>query len=223
MNDIAIITCVTGNHDYQFKQPYIDRNVDYIYFTDGLSEPISKNWRVELLPDMGDLDNRRKAKLPKLSPHSLELLNKYNYVLWIDGSMQIKSKSFVSDMMNFLGDGSILLSPHFDGRDCGYSEASIRIEKYKNEPLDEQVEFYRSEGFPPHFGLYECGVMLRNMSKPLVKEFGEIWYQQNIDYSYNDQVSCGYSLWKSGLTPTVLPKSWREFNWINISSHRSDL
>jgi len=39
-------------------------------------------------------------------------------------------------------------SPHFDGRHCAYGEATIRPPKYANEPLDEQVAFYQSEGFP---------------------------------------------------------------------------
>jgi hypothetical protein len=36
--------------------------------------------------------------------------------------------------------------------------------KYANEPLDEQCDFYRSEGFPEQYGLYECGVSARDLT-----------------------------------------------------------
>ena len=93
-------------------------------------------------------------------------------MIWIDGDMGIVSKVFVLEIMSYMKNGFVV-SPHFDGRHCAYGEATIRPPKYANEPLDEQVAFYVSEGFPTEFGLYECGVSVRDLTNPKVKEYQE--------------------------------------------------
>src|SRR5438445_8639 len=157
----VIYTAVTGGHDHQTSHAYTP-GVDYIYFTDGHSSPPSKVWTVvQLHNDLG-LDDRRLAKIPKVYPHYFQELRRYKYAIWIDGSMEILNRRFPKEILNYLDNGFVI-SPHFDGRDCAYGEATIRPPKYANEPLDEQVEHYREEGFPEHFGLYECGVNARDM------------------------------------------------------------
>ena len=213
----VICTAVTGGYDYQIPSISIE-GVDYIYFTDGNSPfQIQEPWYVHLLDDE-HLDNRRRSKRPKLNPHSIPTLANYKYLIWVDGDMGIYNPNFVEDMFSFMKNGFVV-SPHFDNRHCAYGEATIRPPKYAKEPLDEQVAFYRQEGFPENFGLYECGVSLRDMTNPKVKELGELWHQQNLDWSYQDQVSLPYCLWKTGFIPDVLPMSWRDMDWIYISAH----
>ena len=222
LNEIAVVTAVAGNYDHAGSHSSYRDDVDYLYFTDGKSKPLDgKRWQVHSLPK-GVTDIPRKlAKLPKLNPHSLDALGSYNYVIWIDGSMQIKSATFVEEILSYLDNG-LVLSPHFDGRDCGYGEATIRPPKYASEPLDEQCAAYREAGFPERFGLWECGVQARDMSKEDVRELGEVWMQEVLDWSTQDQVSCGYSLWKTGFTPDVLEKSWRDFGWLHLNAHKRE-
>lgn len=217
MNDTAVVTCITGGFDSVVEQPDLD--VDYIFYTDGSVMPDKDScWQAMNLPE-SNLDPRRRAKQPKLHPHSFSELTEYNYVIWIDGSMHIKSSKFVEEIKSYLKNG-LVLSPHMDDRHCGYGEATIRVGKYANEPLQEQCEFYLSEGFPYDYGLYEAGVQARDMTTPGLSDFGECWLQQNLDWSYNDQVSCGYALWKTNFTPDVLPRSWRKFDWLSMNLHR---
>lgn len=223
MNKIAVVTAVTGDYDHIGEQNLNCPEVDYIFFTDGTSKPLESQWNIELLPTDFSDDPRRLAKLPKIAPHRIPILRNYDYVIWIDGSMQIRNLFFPEEILSYLGESSILLSPHFDNRDCGYGEATIRPPKYAYEPFDEQIEFLESEGFPRNFGLWEAGVQAKNMNIPLVEEFGEVWIQQIMDFSIQDQVSLGYALWKTGLVPTVLPKSWREYDWLYINAHKIDL
>jgi len=215
----VIATAVTGGYDHCLTQNHI-RGADYIYFTDGKNsfDP-PKPWKVEILGDE-HLDSRRRSKRPKLNPHSIPILNNYKYMIWIDGSMSIINMNFVSEILSYMKNGFVV-SPHFDGRHCAYGEATIRPPKYAKEPLDEQVAFYVSDGFPTEYGLYECGVSARDLSNPKVKEVGELWHQQNLTWSYQDQVSFPYCLWKTQFQPDVLPKSWRDMGWLYIAAHKN--
>jgi len=215
----VICTAVTGNYDYSIGSLAID-GVDYLYFTDDIyNDDIPQPWQVRQLYDE-HLDNRRRSKRPKLNPHSVPELNQYKYMIWLDGDMGIINENFVAEIMSYMKNGFVA-SPHFDGRHCAYGEATIRPPKYANEPLDEQVAFYVSEGFPTEYGLYECGVSARDLTNPKVKELGELWHQQNLTWSYQDQVSFPYCLWKTGLEPDVLPRTFRDMDWIYLSSHKN--
>lgn len=216
----VICTAVCGAYEHSIS-PAIVEGVDYIYFTDGKSNfPILKPWKEIILSDE-HLDNRRRSKRPKLNPHSVPELTKYKYMVWIDGSMTITNPRFVSEIMQYMVNGYVA-SPHFDNRHCAYGEATIRPQKYANEPLDEQIEFYRSEGFPEQYGLYECGLSARDMTNLKVKELGELWHAQNLNWSYQDQVSFPYCLWKKNFQPDVLPKSFREYNWVIVNAHKRE-
>lgn len=225
MNDwygnTAVYTSVCGGYDHHGAQLMMD-GVDYFYITDGASDPpLEIGWNIVHAKYSDSLDNRRKAKIPKLNPHSINFLNNYKYLIWIDGDMQIVSRNFVLGILSFLENGMVI-SPHFDQRSCAYGEATIRPPKYAKEPLDEQVSFYRQEGFPENYGLYECGVMARDMSNSVVKKVGEMWLEQNLKWSYQDQVSLPYVLWKTKFQPDILPISFRYMNWIHINAHKSE-
>lgn len=213
----ALVTAVTGGYEHKASSLFID-GVDYIYFSDGQSPfPIEKPWKEIILGDE-NLDNRRRSKRPKLNPHSIDILNNYKYLIWIDGDMEILKPEFIPAILSHLKNGFVI-SPHFDDRHCAYTEATIRPEKYANEPLDKQVEIYRSEGFPEDFGLYECGVSARDMTNEKVKELGRLWHEQNLTLSYQDQVSLPYCLWKTGYIPDILPQTFRNYDWVRINAH----
>jgi hypothetical protein len=216
----VICTAVCGAYEHSISLALVN-GVDYIYFSDGKSNfPIIKPWKEIVLGDE-HLDNRRRSKRPKLNPHSVPELTKYKYMVWIDGSMTIINPNFVSEIMEYMVNGYVA-SPHFDNRHCAYGEATIRPKKYANEPLDAQVEFYRSEGFPEQYGLYECGLSVRDMTNFKVRDLGKLWHAQNLNWSYQDQVSFPYCLWKINFQPDVLPKSFRDYNWVIVNAHKRE-
>lgn len=222
-NNTVVYTCVTNGFDYHGEQVMID-GVDYIYFTDGVDDPPAHfGWDIFHIDValLHDLDPRRRAKIVKVNPFVSETLKPYRYSIWIDGGIQITSESFVPEILEYLDNGMVV-SPHFDGRNCAYGEATIRPPKYVNEPLDAQVSFYRGEGFPEGYGLYECGVMARDMGSSDVQNVSELWLKQNLEWSYQDQVSLPYVFWKYGYEPDVLPKSFRDFNWVHVNAHRKE-
>jgi hypothetical protein len=223
----VICTAVTGGYDYAFGQPHLP-GVDYIFFTDGNSpNPIPSPWKIEILPECDShLDNRRRSKRPKLNPHSIPILNNYKYVIWIDGEMQILNPNFVQEIMSYMDNGFVA-SLHPDaavpnGRYCAYGEATIRPPKYAKEPLDAQCDFYRSEGFPENYGLYACGLSARDMTNEKVKQIGELWHEQNLTWSYQDQVSFPYCLWKYDFQPDILPRTLYDMGWLCLNLHKKE-
>lgn len=223
-NKIVVYTCVTNGYDHVGEHKFAD-DVDYWYFTDReMSFGPESNFVPVMLNEAWvptNLDPRRRAKYPKCWPWFSNILKEYDYAIWIDGSMQILDAEFPHKILEHMTNGWVI-SPHFDGRDCAYGEATIRPPKYANEPLDEQVEHYKKKGFPEHQGLYECGVMARDMKNPKVEEVGRRWLRENLEWSYQDQVSLPYVLWKTGFKPDVLPTSWRDTGWLHVSAHRSE-
>lgn len=217
----AVYTAVAGDYDYGGSNLFQD-GVDYIFFTDQKSSNGHEGWSKVLLPDLNHLHPRRVAKLPKVYPHFFSELLKYKYTIWIDGGMEIVVENFVDQVLSYLENG-MLLSPHFDARDCAYGEATIRPPKYVNEPMDQQVAFYKADGFPENYGLYEGGLIAREMGHTKARELGQMWYIHNLIFSYQDQISLPYCLWKMNYQPSVLPKSFRDFYMVRVNAHKTEL
>jgi hypothetical protein len=218
VNEIAVVTAVAGAYDYPRSDIFVP-DVDFLFFHDEVTE-VAPGWQPRPLP-AHDGGPRRRAKLPKLDPHGITELRSYRYVIWVDGGISITSAAFVPEFLAHLENG-MAVSPHFDGRDCAYGEAMIRPPKYANEPLDEQTAWYHERGLPLSGGLYECGVLARDMAHPAVSELGALWRAQVERWSVQDQVSLPFCLWRLGYQPGVLPHSFRNMGWVTVSAHRRE-
>ncbi len=216
-NNTAIITAVTDDYDHMGGHSYTN-GVDYFFFTDGTSAPVEPQWKIIQLPELKQLNHRRLSKLPKIHPHFFPFLRKYKYVIWIDGDMQITSYMFPEEILSYMNNG-LVISPHFDGRNDAYGEA--RPNKYPGEPVKIQVDYYLEDGFPHEYGLYECGVMARDMTIPGMEKFEKEWLLQNMLFAPQDQLSMPYSLWKTGILYDRLPTTFRDCEWVHINAHKS--
>lgn len=163
-----IYTAICGDYDTVKDQPITVR-----LYTDKDSK----------LPE---LHPRMRAKYFKCNPH--EFLD-CDVSVWIDGSAEILTKDFRKWAIDQLGDGDIALFKH-PIRDCIYEEAKVSIEmpKYSGLPIYEQVEAYRGLGHPEGFGLWACGMLIRRHNKK-VEEFNKNWWNENLKWTYQDQLS----------------------------------
>ncbi|WP_161976088.1 glycosyltransferase domain-containing protein, partial [Brachyspira catarrhinii] len=183
-NRKAIYTCITKRYDNLFVHTYINNDWDYICFTDDkylIDAKIYGNWIIKPLCnyDRGGVnaDNTRKSRWHKLHPH--EVLKDYDYSLWIDGNIDIKT-SYIFECVDKVRSKNIDISapPHFE-KDCIYNEADTIIEvKLDDENIvKEQMKLYREEGFPEHYGLNETNIMYRNHKSDKVISIMEEWWQ----------------------------------------------
>jgi hypothetical protein len=87
------------------------------------------------------------------------------------------------------------------GRDCLYDEAEaiIKSQRETEEIVRLQIERYRSEGFPEHFGLFETNVMFLQHLDKNVTLLNETWWREIVAGARRDQLSFTYSLWRHGL------------------------
>ena len=182
---IAVYTAIIGGYDD--PKPFIPQNVDcdYFLFTD--------NSRI---PDQfKQLSPRMQAKWYKLHPHVL--FPDYDLIIWVDGCAYFLSDRFVERMIKEIGDNEIMCCRHPENRNCIYDEAEYckNMPKYVSQPIDNQVEQYKNDGYPRQNGLYACGIIV---SKPTTntKIFMGAWWYENVSKTYQDQLSFPYVSWK---------------------------
>lgn len=180
-----VYTSIYGNYDNLKSQP--DIGADYICFTDN-PDLKSETWDVRYEPIYEHLHPRLRAKFHKLIC-PFDTLS-----LYIDGSIEIVDPNILEELGAFMKNGFAMYQ-HPSGRDCIKSEVreSLLLEKYKDLPIKEQVDYYFSQGMPERFGLWACGLIMRDGKH---SDFGSKWMLENTLWTYQDQLSLPYVVWK---------------------------
>lgn len=138
----------------------------------------------------------RNARAVKILSH---LFIKDEWSLWTDGTIALL-KTPEEILQKYKDRGDIIFFKH-RARNSAYKEASaIFLGRRENnhELVEEQMQSYWSDGYPPRNGLFETGAILRHHT-PEVCRFNEFWWAQVCRYSKRDQLSANYSAWKTGV------------------------
>lgn len=233
----VVYTAIFGGHD-TLKQPAPqDESCDFLCFTDNKMPSRVGAWHVIHVKRDRKVHPRLQAKRFKLLSHRIfphgrlamwyapfSVRQRADLSIWIDASIRIKCSTFVKDMRSKLGDGDWGMFEHPD-RDCIYEEslASCTMPKYQTLPILPQVEAYRAV-VPPHGGLYACGIIVRREpSTERVKRACELWWEENVKWTYQDQLSLPFVLRCVGACdPVPFSDSLRKNRWFDISQHNSD-
>jgi len=231
----VVYTAMYGDYDTLKPQPVQDVPCDFICFTDkkDLADP-SGCWHIILAPQP-PVHPRMQAKYFKLMSHRVfpdgQLAPRYDwpgrrktydFVVWTDASIRIFSSAFVREICGDVGENKWAMPPH-PQRDCIYREASYstHLAKYKDQPLEEQAASYRAAGHPEHWGLWACGLIARSGQLPeKVKALGEAWWEENLRWSYQDQVSLPYLLRRHHVGVDIIPRSLSD--GFGVYSHKRD-
>jgi hypothetical protein len=198
---MAVYTAIFGSYDELKPQPTTP-GTDFYCFTDDPDLEM-KPWKVRLAKRHHH-NPRLAAKWYKMFPH--RALPSYRYTLYIDGSIQLSSQESVLILFSYIGASGLALLRHPD-RNNVYDEAnfSAQMPKYEGLPLREQVESYRRMGLPPGHGLYAGGILVRDRDVGKNRRFGRCWWRENLRWTYQDQLSLPYVLWRLGVRPHVMP------------------
>ena len=217
-NKKAIYTCITNRYDNLFVHTYINNDWDYICFTDDkylIDAKMYGNWIIKPLYN-NNIDNTRISRWHKLHPHIV--LKDYDYSLWIDGNIDIKT-SYIFECVDKVRDKNIDLSipPHFE-RDCIYDEARVVIKDKidKEDIVRKQINLYKELGFPEHYGLNETNLIYRNHNNEKIISLMEEWWYFIENYSKRDQLSLSYVLWKNNMSLNYLTDTNRRLDTKNF-------
>ena len=208
--DIAIITAIYDKYDTLkpvLKQ--VDANVEWILVTDSMIDTSAPDddpvWGYSTVyaPKPGVHPNVA-AKYPKMRPQDFTSAPKS---VWIDASFRVVSESFARDILNILKSCDIAQFKH-PWRDCIYQEAeeSLKLDKYADvhQSIKFQMEQYRRVyNHPKNWGLWATGVIARNHTKKN-RDIGMDWLEDNINYSYQDQLSEAVHLRRNNTKPFEL-------------------
>lgn len=157
-----------------------------------------------------DFDKFRKpvmnAKIFKVLSHKFV---DADISIWIDGNIRLRvSKEKLVEL--FLKDNDIAVFKHSMTQNV-YSEARAlrNMLEDQKEIIDKQVTQYKAEGFDGGI-LCDCSVLIRRNTSP-VNRFNEQWWAEICRYSYRDQLSFPYVLWKNNLKVNIINNGIESF------------
>lgn len=224
---IAIITSIYGNYDNMKEQKIKNKDkVDWYCFTDNTN--IKSNlWKIINIPyHLQDKDNDEfvkykyyysnidKTKNPKIynmmcakyykiKTHKIDILQKYDYFIWVDGSVFLRP-DFIDKMIYNCNNYNLINFKHSE-RDNILDEykLSITMPKYNDKDLYNQYQTYLSKGFPDNIGLFENTIFARKNNNHNNHIFDN-WWIHNLEYSFQDQISYPFVLWESESIPDLI-------------------
>lgn len=199
--DCVVYTAITRGYDRLSQIPPGWR--EEAQFIAMMEEPESvEGWTVVPL-EREFSDPCRNAKKPKILPH--RYFPSARYSLWVDGSIAIKSRRALHEVLTESLGGRDLGVFRHRCRSCTYEEAEACIAAGKDDPelIARQAQKYRSESYPDHAGLAECCVLFRRHTERTA-DFNEAWYAQILQHSRRDQLSFMYVANQLGFVPNWL-------------------
>ena len=201
---ICVLTAIFGEYDNPW--PFLDQDID----CDALiisDRPYSvPGWRNILAQPTLD-SPRMAAKEPRCLP---QLWTDADIIVWLDAHLEVRSRSFVRELVSQLGDGRIGMFRHTYHRAISQeARLASQLDKYRGYDLLGQVRHYLDEGHPDSWGMWTTGVMVRRPSDTL--EFGNVWLDEIKRWGPEDQISLPYALRRTIGYPVDLPfEGWWE-------------
>ena len=194
---VAVYTCITNGYDTPKSPLYIGNDTDYYLFTDSLSNG-NTIWKEKMI----DCNNYKHEanRYYKFHPDVFE--KKYDYAIYIDGNVKIISD--VTTLCSIAKKSKVGIAMHkHHCRDCAYQEGKA-CKYYKRGNIDninKQLEEFKKEGFPVHFGLCEATVIVYDLNNPISKKIAHEWWNKYYESSAKrDQIFFPYVIWKNGFS-----------------------
>lgn len=161
---------------------------------------------------------RTAAKEPKLRPWRYATAGPW---IWLDGSFEIVSPSFVADILA-VTEGHPISQWEHPQRDDIYDEAlaSQPMPKYRTQPIANQALHYARIGHPEHWGLWATGLIVY---RERCDYLADLWWAEMNAWGYQDQISQPVALRAAGMRPNPLPHSLYANPWLRLHGHRSEL
>ncbi len=200
---VVVYTCIWGKYDNVLEPYFINDEIDYCIITDQ-DIPANSKWKKIELPKNIDFSIMTPIEINrfcKMLPH--KLFSDYDYSIYIDGNIRI-----VCDLFPIIADmGDKTIGIHDYQVDCIYNmkNAIIAGKKAPRSLVNKQIKKYKKDGFPKHFGAFECNVLVRKHNDNTCKKIMDDWWDEfNSTSSKRDQLSLPYVIWKNGHDSSIV-------------------
>lgn len=208
------MTAVYGGYDHLSRQVDQDIEVEWICFTDSTDQEVPAPFRRVVFPPLSreavDGSSAARANLSakrfKLTPW--QFLD-HERVIWIDANMEIVAAGFAREALASTRDGVAFF--RHPRRSCVYKEAEALLGlesqggKFADQPITEQIDSYRADGYPESHGLWASGVIAWELSEPKARRLGSEWMSEVELWSVRDQLSLPVVVWRLGMEPGLYP------------------
>ena len=197
----VVYSALFGNYD-KIKKVNPQHGFDYILFSDTYNLSHNNNitnWIILPIPEKVNnlnISKVKKQRYLKLHPHLY--FQNYDLSIFIDSTFDIKG-----DLNEFL---LRILTPKYNiyffehpDRNNIFDEsfAVVNYKKEKHSMAKLIRERYNNENFPDNTGLIEgCLIVRKHNEKDCVNLMNK-WFEEIEKYSYRDQLSFNYILWKT--------------------------
>lgn len=245
MSKICFITAIYGNYETSCK-PFVQQTIptDFICFTDNINI-ISNGWLIDTTPHhmihKSSIDNNTYvnslcnnahtfniAKYYKQSFKNIPILQKYDVVVWIDGTIELIYDKISEYILSNIYECKMIgwhhehrhgflyreveasnfyryTSTYWHGQHQPYQDVNAQFADYIAEGYDDSF-FKNLNHHSEHFGVWiTCFVAFLN--DKLVDDFLDLWYLQTLKYTTQDQIGFPYVCKTTGLIPLTLPNN----------------
>lgn len=244
MSKICFITAIYGNYESSCKK-FAKQTIetDFICFTDN-PKIISNGWIIDNTPyhitHKSQLDNNNYrnslsnnkhtfniAKYYKQAFNNIPVLNKYDVVVWLDGTVEIIYNKTSEYILNNIYKEKIIgwnheyrygilgnevkashfvryTSTHWNGQNQPYQDIEEQYKSYLRDGYDESF-FKKINRHNPHFGVWITCFVAFLKNDPEIKDFLDLWYLQTLKYTTQDQIGFPYVCQKMKIIPLTLP------------------
>ncbi|MDY2627200.1 MAG: DUF616 domain-containing protein [Lachnospiraceae bacterium] len=195
-----VYTCIFGNYDIPQEPLFKPDNCEFYIITDQ-DVPDGSLWRKidvkEQIPGYDGLTNAEKNRFCKMMPHVI--FPDVRKSVYIDGNIKV-----VSDLTEFINkDLRCGMQFHnHKARTCVYDEieACKIIRKASSQSLNDYGKYLQKQGFPKHYGMVECNVIVRDHCNERTCRIMEQWWDDFLNHTVKrDQLSLPCLLWKNGI------------------------
>lgn len=246
MAKICFITAIYGNYEASCKK-FVKQTIeaDFICFTDN-NNIISNGWTIDTTPYhlihksglddnsyINSIRNNRHtfniAKYYKQAFSNIPILEKYDIVVWLDGTIEIiydKTSEYIANNIY----NEKIIGWHNELREgmLGHEMAGSRFGKYLGnfwnnqwqpyQDVESQYNSYIKDGYndlyfknlnshTPHMGVWiTCFTAFLHKDND-VKSFLDLWYLQTLKYTTQDQLGFSYTCQKTNMIPFTLPNN----------------
>ena len=159
-----------------------------------------------------------RARFHKIDPYNIIHCEEYDFTIWVDASMTLLADPM--DLIKLLGDKDLMTFRHRH-RNTLEEEGKAVVQLKGQDPraIEQQIQFYRQGGYNDTVPLPETGLIVRRVNEQ-VRKFNQRWWDQIKLFSVRDQMSFGFSAWKTGLKVGFFPGHVRSEKYNILHHHR---